>query len=121
MTSLAALFLATFFGACKDEVVGTVGLCPVVVSTSPANGATSVGLDKVITITFNEALNPATITPSSISLVDASGIGARTSGVTAVIGLLTYDASTFTISYTPKAKLKLTAGALIVPVVKDQI
>ena len=63
ITAIAAIFMATFMGGCKDENVEIVGLCPLVASTDPLDLATSVPLDKIITATFNEAMNPATITP----------------------------------------------------------
>jgi hypothetical protein len=103
MLALSILFMAAWISGCKDENVGKVGVCPVVVSTSPADGAVGVGLDKIVTITFNEAINPATITPQAFSLVGPDGIGARAAVVS---GTLMYDASNFTVSYTPKTVLK---------------
>lgn len=103
-TVLAAFFLAVAVSSCSDENTETIGFCPVVVSTSPDDGDTGVGLDKVITITFNGPINPATITPEAFSLVDAGGNNARAA---TVIGTLTYDAATYTVSYTPKTKLKI--------------
>ena len=64
MTAIEALFLAALIGGCKkDDFVEIVVVCPVVISTDPANEATGVPLDKIITATFNEPMNPATITP----------------------------------------------------------
>src|ERR1700749_985498 len=103
MTLLAVLFMAAWGTGCKNENVGKIGVCPVVVSTSPADGSVGIGLDKIITITFNEAINPSTITPQAFSLAGPDGVGAR---VSTVSGTLAYDASTFTVSYTPMAKLK---------------
>ncbi len=118
LAALSALSLAVLAGGCKDENVETIGVCPIVVSTSPDNGAVGVGLDKIITITFNEPINPATVTPESFTLVDADGNGART---TTVSGTLTYDAETYTVSYTPKAKLKIntTYTATVETAIKD--
>ena len=121
ITAIAALFLAAFMGNCKDENVGVVGVCPQVVSTSPANGATSVALDKIISITFNEGINPATITPAAFTLVDATGANARKVSTSEVIGSLSYDPTTFTVSYTPKNKLKpnLAYTASVATTIKD--
>ena len=118
MTSIVAVFLAAFVGGCKDEKMGTIGLCPLVVSTNPTNLAVGVPLDKTIKITFNEAMDPSSITPAALTLVDPSGIGARVAGVT---GTLTYDASTFTMTYTPFAKLKIntTYTGTVGTIVKD--
>ncbi len=85
-TAIAALSLAAFLGSCKkDDFVEVDGVCPLVLSTDPANGATNVALDKVITITFNEAMNPATITQASVTLQGAAPVSGTVSynGVTA--------------------------------------
>lgn len=118
LSAVAALLLAVVAGSCKDENVGVIGLCPIVESTSPDNGAIGVGLDKIITITFNEPINPATVTPESFSLVDAAGNSART---TTVSGTLTYDAATYTVSYTPMEKFKIntTYTATVETAIKD--
>ena len=110
ITAFVALFMATFFGGCKDDQVGVVGLCPLVISTSPINGAASVPFDKVITATFNEAMNPATISPSSFSLANTGPLGGRMAvsgknSSTLVAGDLKYNGETFTMSFTPTAKL----------------
>ncbi len=66
------VFLSTLivFAACqKDDYVEIVGVCPLVLNTDPANLVNSVPLDKIITVTFNTDMNPATITPTSIILV----------------------------------------------------
>ncbi len=94
MTAFAALSLAAFLGGCKkDDFVQVDGVCPIVLSTDPANAATSVALNKVITITFNEAMNPATITQASITI----------QGTTAVAGTVTYSNNTAT--FTPNSPL----------------
>lgn len=93
-TACAAFTLAAFLGGCKkDDFVQVDGVCPVVVSTDPANGATNVALDKIITITFNEAMNPATINQSTITL----------SGPGAVTGTVTYNG--LSAYFTPSAPL----------------
>ena len=85
LTAIAALALAAFSGSCKrDDFVKVDSVCPVVVSTDPANGATSVALNKVISVTFNEAMNPATITQASITL----------QGTGPVAGTVTYSGTT---------------------------
>ena len=94
MTTFAAFSVAAFFGGCKkDNFVQPDGLCPIVVSTDPANLETSVALNKVITITFNENMNPATITNASITITGAS----------AVAGTVTYSGKTAT--FTPSSSL----------------
>jgi hypothetical protein len=116
ITALATLFLAAFISGCKkDNFVATNGVCPIVISTDPANLATFVPLDKILTATFNEPMDPATITPASFSLQS----GAK--GLVALTGSLTYNGTSTTMSFKPDAKL--TAGttykATIATTVKD--
>jgi hypothetical protein len=116
ITALATLFLAVFMSGCKkDNFVVTDGVCPIVISTDPANLATGVPLDKIITATFNEPMDPSTITPASFTLQS----GAK--GLVALTGLLTYDGTTTTMSFKPDAKLTsgTTYTATIVGTVKD--
>jgi hypothetical protein len=103
--ALASLFLAIFIGGCMDENVETVGVCPLVLSTDPTNLATNVPLDQTITVTFNESMNPATITPGVLSISPPADAGGRQASVAAIAGELTYDASTFTMRFVPGVKL----------------
>jgi hypothetical protein len=64
------VLLATFFLGCKkdnfeDEVSG---LCPVVVVTDPADKAVNVAVDKLISITFNTNMDPATINNTTVMI-----------------------------------------------------
>ena len=109
ITGFAAFLLAAFIGGCKDENVEKVGVCPLVISTSPANLATGVTLDKIITVTFNQAMNPATITPAAFTLTGPAGSGrieAGSKSAAEISGILTYNAANFTMSFTPNPKLK---------------
>ena len=63
LTFAIALF-ALISGCATDDFVETVGVCPVVVSTIPAPGAIGVPLNQIISVTFNEAMNPETIQTS---------------------------------------------------------
>lgn len=84
-----------FTAACKkDDFTEIIGLCPLVVSTNPTNGATSVPLDQIITVTFNEEMNPSTITLNSISI----------NGPTVVTGTISYSGLTAT--FTPLSPLE---------------
>ena len=120
ISALAGLFLAFFIGGCVDENVETVGVCPLVLSTDPANLATNVPLDKAITVTFNEAMNPATITPGVLS-ISSPNAGGRKAGIAAISGELTYDASTYTMHFMPSVKLEAntTYTATVETSVKD--
>ena len=123
ITALAALFSAAFISGCKDEKVGQVGTCPLVISTNPANLATNVPLNQIVTVTFNEAMDPASITPAAFTLLSPGSPGGRVDGTTRVemAGTLTYDAATFTMIFTPVSKLAsgATYTGTVATVVKD--
>jgi len=91
--AIVALFLATLFSGCKDEKVGIVGVCPIVVSTVPTSGAVNVPLNQVVTATFNEKMKASTITGTSFTLT-GSGL---------VAGAITYN--DLTASITPSSNL----------------
>jgi len=112
VTAIVALFLTTFLGSCKDENMGIVGICPLVESTNPLNSAVSVPLDKVINVTFNEGMNPLTITPESFILQQ---------GTATISGALTYDAANRTLSFAPTAALTSNTAytGRVVSTVKD--
>src|SRR5580704_11842362 len=89
---LAASALACVIG-CGKETVGTTA--PIVASTIPANGATGVPISQVVSATFSEAMNPATITTTTFTLAGPGG--------TAVAGSVTYTG--LVASFTPSAPL----------------
>jgi hypothetical protein len=96
LTIIPLLLVVLFTGCEKDDYDETFGICPLVVSTDPANGAINVPLDKVITVTFNETMNPATITQGGITL----------EGVNEILGVITYNQNEFTASFTPAQDLE---------------
>ncbi|MGW4207625.1 DUF4082 domain-containing protein [Lentzea sp. NPDC004789] len=69
---------------------------PTVVSTVPANGVTSVPTTTSVSVTFDEAIDPAT---PSVNLVPVGGAGASVAGSPA------YDPATRTWTYTPASPL----------------
>src|SRR5580704_11702699 len=83
--ALAANFVWTF----------TTAPPPMVVSTVPANLATSVAVNTIISATFSEAMNPATISGTTFTVTGP--------GATPVAGTVTYAGSTAT--FTPTADL----------------
>jgi len=87
LSIIAILFIALFSSCDNDDFNEVVGVCPVVSSTIPANGAVGVPLNQIISVNFNEEMNPATINSSSV-IITAAGVvipGTITySGVTAV-------------------------------------
>ena len=89
-----AIVLATLISGCaEDDFQETAGLCPMVIDTNPDNAATNVPLNQVITVTFNEEMNPSTINSSSFIVTGASTIA----------GTLTYSGVTAT--FTPSVNL----------------
>lgn len=94
---LAVLF-TVFFTACKkdDFTAEVIGLCPVVVSTDPMNLAVDVPLDKLITVTFNTAMNPATINSTSFTIKQ---------GTTVVPGVIATTTNPAVFTFKPTAPL----------------
>jgi hypothetical protein len=111
-TWILLLILSTLTWQCKKEEapVGLSGICPVVVSTDPANGATNVVTNKIISVTFNEPMNAATITAASFMLKDGSN---------AVGGTISYSGNTAV--FTPASDLKANTvyTGIITTAVKD--
>ena len=85
LSAMAILFIALISGCANDDFNEIIGVCPVVSTTIPADGATGVPLNQVITATFNEAMNPATIDQSSFVLTAA---GAPVSGTVSLSGAI---------------------------------
>jgi hypothetical protein len=67
-----ALLAMGAIGGCGREQ--TPAVPPVVVNVAPANAATGVALSPLITATFNETMNPATITTTTFTLAGPGGI-----------------------------------------------
>lgn len=94
---MAALSVAAviFIAGCKkDEYQEKIGVCPLVVSTVPANNAIDIPLGQIITATFNENMDPATINEESFIIQQ---------GTTSVAGTVAY--SGMTASFTPSSPL----------------
>jgi hypothetical protein len=83
-------FLLVFVAGCGEETV-TV---PTVVSTIPANGATDVVVNTLISATFSMAMNPASIDATTFTVSGPGG---------AVAGTVSYSGETAT--FTPAAVL----------------
>ena len=69
---------------------------PTVTSITPANGATNVATAANMTVTFSEALNAATVSTSTIRLLD---------GGTQIAAGVTYNSTNKTVTITPAAAL----------------
>lgn len=93
---ITALTLAAFsFGCKKDKHQAIEGKCPEIISTNPQPGAKEIPLNKVITATFNEKMDPATFTQSSFKVM----------GTAAVPGTVSYNAADSTLRFVPSTTL----------------
>jgi len=72
------------------------GAAPQVSATAPLNAAVDVWSGQQVSATFNEAMDPATLTPTVFTLQQ---------GATAVTGQVSYDAASDTATFTPAAPL----------------
>ncbi len=117
-TILVALSITTIFGSCQDTFDEILGICPEVESTNPVDEAIGVQLNKVISVTFNEEMNPSTITDESFSLRVVNPSDGLESEVS---GALTYDAASNTMSFLPDTPLapNTTYTGKVEPIVKD--
>ena len=89
-----------FFTADSGSYVASYGVDasgPAVTATTPAAGATGVAVYGSVSATFNEALDPATVTTATVELRDAAN---------AVVGAtVAYNAATHAVTLTPTAPL----------------
>ncbi|MFZ3275244.1 MAG: ice-binding family protein [Lutibacter sp.] len=95
LTTIAFAFVLLFSGCAEDDFNEVDGLCPLVLSTVPENGDIDVPINQVITATFNEKMNPSTITGASFT-VSANGA--------LIAGTVTY--SNLTATFTPSSPLE---------------
>src|SRR5674476_713887 len=91
--TLALILVVLISGCKKNDYVATVGVCPIVVSTIPAPGAVGVPLNQIVSATFNEKMNPSTITGTSFTLMASIPI-AGVNTLTAVAGTVAYSGLT---------------------------
>ncbi|MBK9728845.1 MAG: Ig-like domain-containing protein [Saprospiraceae bacterium] len=100
LLNIAIVGVALIDGCKKDDFTEIVGLCPIVISTNPTDGATGVPLNQIITVTFNKEMNPATIDLNSLTIIGISPVGGTISysGLTATFtpGSLLQENTTYT-------------------------
>lgn len=101
--AIVALLSMVAIPACSDENVEMVGECPEVIATSPSDGAVGIPLDQIVTVTFNEPMDPATIQPDAFSLEGTAPAGARVAEE--VEGVMSYNAQDYTLTFQPVAPL----------------
>jgi hypothetical protein len=97
----AVLLLVVFMAGCSSDKRGVTGVCdnvsPLVSGISPACGATGAALNQKVTVTFNEAMDPSTVTTATFTLAGPGG--------TPVTGTVTYVSSSNTATFTPGSNL----------------
>ncbi|PZX92924.1 hypothetical protein DOS84_13730 [Flavobacterium aquariorum] len=91
--TFAILCVALITGCENDDFKEVVGVCPIVESTTPLSNALDVPLGQIITATFNEEMDPSSITSTSFTVVGAAPIA----------GTVTYTGNTA--SFTPTLPL----------------
>ena len=117
---LTALFLAVIIVGCRDEDESIIGICPEIVSTNPENTETDIPVNQVISATFNEAMDPASIGSATFNLFEYNPENdAMSDNIES--GTVSYDESTYTINFEPTEPLKGNTKyiAIIEPTVKD--
>lgn len=115
MWFMALLLVVGFMTGCSDNSTTAPGhrdtTAPTVLSTAPANGATGVAINRNIIVTFSEAMNSATITTSTFTLVQ---------GTTPVPGAVTYAGNVATLNPTSDLAASTTYSATITTGVEDK-
>ncbi len=110
--SLILLLIIMLATGCKKvtEEAGSTGICPIVISTIPANNATGVTINTTLAATFNEAMNASTINSTTFIVKQ---------GTTVIPGVVAYSGLTATFSPTTNLALNTVYTATITTGVKD--
>ena len=110
--SVMLVLIAFFTWQCKDDdFTGEVaGVCPEVITTDPTNGAINVVTNKLVTATFNEAMDPSTIDETTFFLKKDT---------TLVSGVVSYNGVTATFVPTNLLDANTVYSATIKRDVKD--
>ena len=97
----AVLLLVVIMAGCSNDKGGVAGFCdntpPLIISISPACGATGVVLNQKITVTFNEGMDSSTFTATTFTLAGPSG--------TPVSGTVAYVSTSSIATFTPASSL----------------
>lgn len=107
-TTLALATSILFIGCKKETSPTTTGNLPKVTSKSPTNNATNVALNKVISVSFSQAMNASTITTSTFIVKQ---------GNNDITGTINYSGVTAT--FTPS--ILLTSNTIYTVTLKDEI
>jgi hypothetical protein len=107
LSAAGAAFLLLSLGACGGADVGSVTPdAPTVSSTAPATGATNVLALAAVSVTFSEAMDPATLDATNFKLT--SGAAA-----TPVAGTVTWSGSTVVFAHTAPLAVDTTYTATV--------
>jgi len=105
-----AILCITLITGCENDDFGeVVGVCPIVESTTPLSNALGVPFGQVVTATFNEEMDPSSITSSSFIVV----------GTAPIAGTVTYAGKTASFKPTALLAENTTYTAKITTKVKD--
>lgn len=105
-------------GCEKDKYVPTVGICPEVISTIPANSEVGRPLDQKIYATFNEAMDPATISTSSFTITGTSAV-TGSNDTTPVTGTVSFSDKTAIFAPSSPLGINMTYTCKIKTLVSD--
>lgn len=112
-----AIAVVTLFTSCaKDDFQETIGICPKVISTNPVNSSIGVPLNQVITVNFNEPINPATITASTFKIASVATLILPS---VSIFGAITYSGTTATFTPTTNLIPNTTYFGTVTTAVKD--
>jgi len=113
LLTFAILFIALVSGCAEDNFVETVGICPIVESTIPANNAVNVPFTQIISATFNKEVKASTVNKATFIIKKADG--------TVINGTVNYSGKTGT--FTPESRLSAntTYTGRITTGVKDEM
>ena len=116
LVTFAIAFVILITSCAKDDFQETIGICPKVTSTNPANSSLEVPLNQVITVNFNEPINPSTITANSFKL---SSVATSILPSVSISGVITYSGITATFTPTTNLTPNTTYVGTITVQVKD--
>ena len=113
LLAIIAVASVVSFTSCKtDDYEAKVGVCPLVVSTIPIDKAIDVPLNQVISATFNEKMDPATINQASFIIQQ---------GTTAIAGTVSYSGVVATFTPTSPLQPNVLYSGTIKTLAKDLI
>jgi hypothetical protein len=96
--AFAAFLLLIFATGCSDQP-NPAAAAPTAVSANPVNAAAGACPNTMVTVTFSKAMNPATISGTTFIVTGPA--------LAAVSGVVSYDATSDTATFSPSASLAL--------------